>query len=279
MKYVVAVSGGVDSVVLLDMLVKRNEDVVVAHFDHGIRPGSDADERFVRALASKYDVLYESVREKLGTDASEGFARERRYGFLTNVTKKYDAVLVTAHHMNDVVETIAINWIRGTGWRGLAVLNREGIERPLLGMSKEDIYEYALKNNLEWVEDETNTADTYLRNRIRKKIGRAKNPTLGEDLTRLRTEQVRLAGQIDEEVVRVLSPSNEHDRYFFIMIDEAVALELIKYVLSKVGAVATRPMRNRLLNDIKTARPGTVSRVIPDVSVMFTKQDFIVKSF
>src|SRR3989344_5293986 len=116
MNYIVAVSGGVDSVVLLDMLIKQKEhNLVVAHFDHGIRVDSDADARFVWELAKKYELSFEVRREELGDAASENTARSHRYAFLRDIAKKYSATIVTAHHADDVVETIAINLTRGTG--------------------------------------------------------------------------------------------------------------------------------------------------------------------
>ena len=88
--YIVAVSGGVDSVVLLDMLAKKGEhELVVAHFDHGIRPESDADARFVWALAQCYGLPCEVRREELGAGASEELARARRYAFLRDIAADF----------------------------------------------------------------------------------------------------------------------------------------------------------------------------------------------
>jgi tRNA(Ile)-lysidine synthase len=94
----------------------------------------------------------------------------RRYEFLRRVAERHDATIATAHHEDDVVETIAINLTRGTGWRGLAVLNSPDVVRPLLKVKKSQLYEYALKRGLEWVEDETNLTDAYLRNRLRSRL-------------------------------------------------------------------------------------------------------------
>ena len=88
MKYIVAVSGGVDSVVLLDMLGKiPGHELVVAHFDHGIREDSARDAQFVASLAHERGLIYAGKREELGANASEALARERRYGFLRELAK------------------------------------------------------------------------------------------------------------------------------------------------------------------------------------------------
>lgn len=120
--YIVAVSGGVDSVVLLDMLAKQADlQLVIAHFDHGIREDSKQDALFVAHLAAKYHVPFESERVELGHGASEALAREKRYAFLRMMFKKYNAdAIITAHHQDDVIETSMINILRGTGRHGLS---------------------------------------------------------------------------------------------------------------------------------------------------------------
>src|SRR5690606_15740277 len=121
-------SGGVDSVVLLDILARSDRyDLTVAHFDHGMRPDSAADARFVEGLAAQYGLDFIGKREELGVQASEDRARSARYDFLFAEAKKRSAVVATAHHLDDVVESIAINIVRGTGWRGVAVLARAGV--------------------------------------------------------------------------------------------------------------------------------------------------------
>ena len=153
MRYVVAVSGGVDSMVLLDIMTRKakfdGDELIVAHFDHGIRDNSADDARFVQAVSEQYKVKYLSKREVLGPNASENTARTQRYAFLRQVARENDALLMTAHHRDDLVETIAINLHRGTGWRGVAVLAADDIARPLLSYSKQKIYDYAMVHKLE----------------------------------------------------------------------------------------------------------------------------------
>ncbi len=274
MKYILAVSGGVDSVVLLAMMAKKHEhQVIVAHFDHGIRENSAADARFVEALAKFYRLPYETKRVELGPGASEAAAREARYAFLFELAKKYSAKIVTAHHQDDVIETIVINILRGTGWRGLAVLNNTEVIRPLLNRRKQELYSYALQSKLEWVEDETNATDAYLRNRIRSRVS-----TLSE-ASRLRlfdlfTSQKRLMADIDSETLKF----NTGSRYFMTMIDVSTAQELLRATLKRQGLSLTRPQRERLLHAIKTAKPGTIFEAGQGVYVRFTNREFIVNS-
>ncbi len=277
MKYLVAVSGGVDSVVLLDMLARAGRDVVVAHFDHGIRSDSAADARFVEALAGKYGVPFVGMREELGAGASEERARTRRYAFLRREAARHDAQLVTAHHADDVVETIAINLSRGTGWRGLAVLDSPDIVRPMLDFTKAQIYQYALHRHLEWVEDSTNATPHYLRNRIRRRIALRLPDEDRQKLVALWQAQLGLKKEIDK--FSAAHAAGEQRRYFFTTIDEQSAYELLRSaIVAKTGASPTRPQTERALLAVKTARGGTIYDVGDGVRMRFTQRTFIVET-
>jgi tRNA(Ile)-lysidine synthase len=276
MRYIVAVSGGVDSVVLLDMLVHEvNHEVIVAHFDHGIRGDqSAADSRFVEALARRYKVPFHVGHGQLSPAASEAEARQKRYDFLFKVAQQYQANLVTAHHADDSIETIAINQYRGTGWRGLAVLGDARITRPLLAKTKAELYDYALQHNLEWVEDATNQTDDYLRNRLRRQLGRLTKSDK-ESLHDLRTKQFALGEQIDREAAQLLGGAVTTSRYFFIMIDETPAIELLRTLTSRK---LTRPQLQRILMAIKTFQAGAVLEAGGGLRVRFTVREFIVEN-
>lgn len=279
MKYVVAVSGGVDSVVLLDMLVsgtlQQPEKIIVAHFDHGIRDTSAADARFVEALAQRNGLAYEQQRVELGKNTSEAEAREERYKFLRATAKKHKAVIVTAHHQDDLIETIAINLQRGTGWRGLAVLGGSEILRPLLGYRKSELYDYATTHNLEWVEDETNVSDTYLRNRLRRKLNSKLSDASRKKIVQYWASQLTLREEIEAEDRKILPKDSIFSRYFFTHIDGETAAELLRVGL---GFAITRPQTTRLLHAVKTAKPGATMEIGAGRTVQFTTRDFIVET-
>jgi tRNA(Ile)-lysidine synthetase-like protein len=279
MKYLVAVSGGVDSVVLLDMLVRRGDhELVVAHFDHGIRPDSADDARFVKALAEKYGVGFVTAREELGEGASEELARRRRYAFLRREAANQQAIIVTAHHQDDVCETIAINLTRGTGWRGLAVLESLTIIRPLLDMAKQELRTYARDHRLEWVEDITNSSDVYLRNRLRRRLKRWL-PDHKQELVELWHKQLATKTEIDEAVQPYLRSDGEYSRYFMIMINRETATELLRAMIAdKIGFSLTRPQLGRVLLAVKTARSGSIFEAGSGVRLVFTAKTFIVQT-
>ncbi len=171
--YVVAVSGGVDSMVLLDVLRQAPElSLVVAHFDHGIRENSALDRRLVQDVCAGYGLQFVYDEGKLGPGASEAAARKARYAFLNKVQKASNArAIITAHHQDDLLETIILNILRGTGRKGLSPLrSRNNVLRPLLSCTKAEIISYAKQHQLRWHEDSTNRDTAYLRNYIRLKL-------------------------------------------------------------------------------------------------------------
>ncbi len=276
--YIVAVSGGVDSVVLLDMLINGGNfagdkyKFVVAHFDHGIRVDSADDARFVSDLAGRYDLLFEAKREELADTASEEVARNRRYAFLQTLANKYQAKIITAHHADDAVETVAINLSRGTGWRGLAILDSD-IIRPLINLGKSEIIDYAKQHKLQWHEDSTNASDVYLRNRLRQRLAIIDDDSKRQVLA-LRAQQIALKHEIDQEVTRLVGAGPVYDRYFFTHADRSVSLECLRLITNRQ---LTRPQLERALIAIKTAKPRTIIEAGAGVEFGFTSRNFTIK--
>lgn len=273
MKYVLAVSGGVDSVVLLWRTAKdaawRKQhfaggefpnDFVVAHFNHGLR-GAEAwrDADFVLRLAEKLGVRYYLGTANAADCQSEAAARTQRYIFLQNVCQQVGGVLVTAHHLNDLVETMAINLTRGTGWRGLAPLTKA--LRPLLQMPKADIVAYALEHNLKWREDSTNQSLVYLRNRWRSRLCNLPAPQLAA-WQNLYQRQLELRSTIDATIDELIAKLVERKpsayllkRYVVVMLPGAITLELLRRL---TFAQLTRPQLNELRCFICNAREHKV---------------------
>lgn len=172
-KKILAVSGGIDSMVLLERFFRDDpEDIVVAHFNHGTRTSADLDEQFVFSRCKELKVPFETMKVMLGEGISEELARQKRYDFLYHVANKYGGEIYTAHHLDDLIESIAINLIRGTGWRGLTPFSDNRIHRPFIemGFYKTDILRFAAENKVLFREDPTNATDDYLRNRVRSKL-------------------------------------------------------------------------------------------------------------
>lgn len=261
--YVVAVSGGVDSMVLLDLL-RQNPDIklVVAHYDHGIREDSEIDRKLVQDIAKKHGLVFVYDEGNLGPDASEATARKARYDFLHSVRQATGArVIITAHHEDDVLETAVINMLRGTGRKGLASLkSTDLILRPLLHVPKSQIKTYAKEHNLKWREDSTNQDTKYLRNYIRHKILPKFSADERQKLSELVAETRRLNTEIENLLALGLhlQPAVDSlDRHWFIMLPHNVAREVMAEFLRKHKARGfTTKTLDRLIIAAKTFKPG-----------------------
>ncbi|HEX5394890.1 MAG TPA: tRNA lysidine(34) synthetase TilS [Candidatus Saccharimonadales bacterium] len=263
-KYVAAISGGVDSIVLLDLLSKLDGVVlVVAHFNHGIRPDSEEDEELVRQTAEKYGLFFEAGYGYLGAGTSEEKARTARYKFLMAVKKKYQAdKIITAHHQDDLLETAFINIIRGTGRRGLtAISDNPGIIRPLLDWAKKDIIAYAKKHSLKWRTDPTNDDVTLLRNYVRRRIIPALSARQRRQMLNDLKNLSGLNRDINLEIAKMsqnIVNSEQIDRNKFISLPSEIANEVMMYFLRSNGIKEfDKPAVERLAIAVKTAKPGT----------------------
>lgn len=268
--YVVAVSGGVDSIVLLDMLVSKTKlakggkpwRLVVAHFDHGMRPDSELDRLFVQKAAEHYHLSFVYDEGKLGQGASEAAARTARYHFLNRVKEVASAdAVVTAHHQDDMLETAVINILRGTGRRGLTALkSKPDLLRPLLHMSKQNILDYAKAHDLKWREDSTNQDTRYLRNYVRHKIMPRIVTADREQFLSHISNLAELNQEIDAALADHLNIHPAHDildRQWFIMLPDNVAAEVMLGWLRQHGvSQLDKKAVKRLLTAAKSLDPG-----------------------
>ncbi|HEY1646246.1 MAG TPA: tRNA lysidine(34) synthetase TilS [Candidatus Saccharimonadales bacterium] len=279
-KYVVAVSGGVDSVVLLHLLQKQGQlELVVAHFDHGIREDSPLDRKFVEDLSKEYGLKFYYDEGHLGSKTSEEKARDARYKFLNDVVKKEQADgLITAHHQDDQIETAIINIIRGTGRKGLSSLTSSSkVLRPLLGYSKDDIRKYALDNKLKWREDPTNQDLKYLRNYIRHKIVPKLDRASRDHLIDLINKQASLNTQIDKELSDVLASEttdNKLPRLWLNSLDNSLSKEILATWLRQNNLRDfNRASLERLSANLKTVGPSKQIDVVSGWQIISTKVD------
>lgn len=176
-KFLLGVSGGVDSVVLANLFAKYSLNFDIAHCNYQLRgEASDADEDFVSNLAKSLQVKFFLKKvnlKELSKNNIQEEARKLRYDFFNSICKLYDyQYIVSAHHKDDKIETFFINMLRGSGLNGLTALKdiHSNRLRPLLGFDKNQIIEYARKQNFEWREDASNSKLDYLRNKIRHKV-------------------------------------------------------------------------------------------------------------
>ncbi len=193
---VVAVSGGADSVALLDLLHALAPacglELVIAHADHGIASDSRAVARSVRDLAARYRLPFELGELHLGPDATETTARRARYAWLREVQRRHGArYLVTGHHRGDQLETIILRFLRGSapaGLAGIAARTRGGLVRPLLPFTKAELMAHAAARGLPVHDDAANRDPRHLRSWVRAAL----LPLIEE----------RLGGRVSDDLLR-----------------------------------------------------------------------------
>jgi len=179
---VAGVSGGPDSVALLSVLVELRETlglrIIAAHLDHALRPDSAAAAQLTRDLANRLGVEFQEKRlpwdeARRPPSNVEAIAREERYAFLLRIAAQAQAVVAVGHHADDVLETFLSQLVRGAGPRGLShprFRREDGVVRPLLERTRDEILEYLRERNLPSLEDPTNADGSNLRSRIRRDV-------------------------------------------------------------------------------------------------------------
>ena len=179
-KLILALSGGIDSMVLADLLLKAKVEFVAAHCNFHLRgEESDGDEKYVREYAERHGI--QCFVKHFDTEqyaAEQGIsiemaARDLRYAWFEELRQQLDYnKIAVAHHADDQAETFFINLLRGAGLRGLKGMQPQNgvIIRPMLWASREQIHQYAIENSITWREDHTNAETVYLRNKIRNQL-------------------------------------------------------------------------------------------------------------
>lgn len=200
-RVVVAVSGGPDSMCLLYLVKKVSSKVIVAHVNHNLRKESEKEEKMVQDFCNKNNLIFETTKIESYIGNIENYARKKRYEFFEKIIKKYDAkYLLTAHHGDDLTETVLMRLIKGLDLEKLVSFKEKTkrdnyiLYRPLISKTKEEILSYCKDNKIPYKIDETNSQDTYTRNRIRKYI----LPYLKEENSQIHQNFLKFSKSLDE---------------------------------------------------------------------------------
>lgn len=261
--YVAAISGGVDSMVLLHLLAKAPHlTIAVAHMNHGIRADSAADYTLVQQTAALYGLPFYGAQIALGKSASEATARTVRYDFLYAVQKRTgSAGIITAHHQDDLIETIILQVRRGTYRQGLSPLSNTCVTRPFLSSTKAEIIEYAQAHSITWHEDSTNASALYARNKLRKQM--QQNKSHGTSVARqklLATHRVMQAqnAAINRELLALdswLRTDLAIDRQKFALLPHIVARDYVAFFLKGQGIQYDSRYLEQLVVALKVQKP------------------------
>ncbi|MDB5164812.1 MAG: hypothetical protein JWL89_438 [Candidatus Saccharibacteria bacterium] len=285
--YVVAVSGGVDSMALLNLLHYADGSpyrLIVAHLDHGIRKDSAKDRQLVQATARELGLPFVYHEAHLSPEASEATAREVRYKFLHDVRHSSGArAIITAHHQDDVLETAILNMLRGSGRKGLTALSsRHDIVRPLLCVPKQELISYAKAQGLTWREDSTNADQRYARNYVRQKLlprfsDEDKARLLGIILGLHKTNQ-----ELDTLLVNYLhfqTAGGGLDRAAFNHLPHMVAREVLAaWLRAQYVKNFDKKTLERLVVAAKVSKPGTPIDVMQGVTMQVGKDSLALRT-
>ncbi len=257
-KVLIALSGGIDSMVLFDLLFKLKDEIgfklSAAHFDHMLRDDSSEDSLFVNNFCQKYNVDIYTCKgdarkcandEKLSLEAA---ARKLRHSYLRHVAAEINADRIAfAHHKNDRAETYLMRMLRGTGGDGLGCMpERDGmIIRPLLCVQKEQIQHYAKTNNLIWREDETNLDTAFTRNNLRHNTIPHLKENYNESIVNTLSNNARLMSvdrdYFSQTVSKAISMAQQTENGYyldddsFIYLHKAILTRCIRQVLAILG--------------------------------------------
>ncbi len=239
----VAVSGGLDSVVLCELCHRAGYPFRMAHGNFQLRGAeSERDEQFVRQLASKYgrelfvrrfETQEYCAEKKVSVQVA---ARELRYAWFREIAE--GGVILTAHHLDDNIETLLMNFFKGTGIAGLhGILPKQGgIIRPLLFAGKEELKRFAGDNALAWVEDSSNQSDKYSRNYFRQQViplverlypGAMGN--LGENINRFREIEALYRQSVDRHKEKLLERRGEEIHIPVLKLKKSEPLHTLVY--------------------------------------------------
>jgi tRNA(Ile)-lysidine synthase len=278
-RVIVALSGGPDSVCLLDILyeIKCELEIqlVVAHFDHGLRPEVDEVEtQFTKSLAASLNLPFETEKAGIYLQKEGGSLEERarlaRYRFLEQIKEKHTAQRIAiGHNLNDQAETVLMRLLRGSGPSGLSGIpprRDERIIRPLIEISRGEIENYLEGRNLKYLMDASNLDAHYLRNRVRLELIpelKRYQPRIVEILGQMshimRSDDARLATEaeswVKQEAGREEGEETRIPILTFTMLPEALKSRVLRYVL-KETAGSLRRIGSRHINAILQLASG-----------------------
>ena len=240
---VVGVSGGPDSMALLDLLlkVKKRIDIriICAHINHKQRIESDEEEEYVKSYCRDNDVIFECIKmQNWGDDNFENEARSVRYNFFEELIENYNAsFLMTAHHADDLIETILMRIVRGSTLKGYSGFNKivnKGkykIVRPFYTITKDEILAYCKENKIKYYIDSTNNEDVHTRNRYRHVVLpflKKENPNVHKKFIKFSETLMEYNNYIDKEA------ESNFNKVLFNELDKIIQTKIIYSILEKI---------------------------------------------
>lgn len=299
-RIIVGVSGGADSICLLNILANLREEfnlaLFVVHVNHCLRQEADFEEQYVREFSEKISVEFYSEKFDISQIAkerklsTEEAARNVRYEYFYKIADKVGAnKIAVAHNLNDNVETILMNLIRGCGIDGLCGIPKENkkIIRPLINVSREEIEEYIKENNLVAMQDKTNFETVYTRNKIRNELIpylKNINPEVVKSIYKT-SELLKLNRELTKKIIdekymelKLKGSGVVIDRNKFLELDDGLKKEIIRIAISDFsGNLVNVGMStiDNAINIILTSQSGAIAKVLKGVNIKISYDKLI----
>ena len=292
---IIATSGGPDSMVLLTLLLavkkEKNLKLVCAHVNHKLRKESDDEAEMVKKYCEKENIIFEYMIIDKYKGNTENYARKKRYEFFDKLIKKYASTyLLTAHHGDDLTETIMMRLIRGSSLKGYAgfseITEKKGykIYRPLITKTKTELLNYAKENNIPYAIDQTNDSDNYTRNRIRKYI----LPTLKKENKNVHLKFLEFSKTISEteeyfekvlaKKIEKIYQDNKLNVEIFLTEEPLIQKKLIHNILNniykdKINLINDNHVNN-ILSTVKNKKPN-IQINLPDNKILKKAYNYV----
>ena len=264
---VIGVSTGPDSMSLLYLLEKIQKEIpvkiIVAHVNHHVRKEAITEEEYIKKYCQNHQIICEVANLKPVKNNFEAVAHEFRYAFFKKLIKKYQAnYLMTAHHGDDLIETILMRQLRGASLKGYAGMSLQtsyenfSLVRPLLLYTKEDILKFASLNNIKYFVDNTNFLDDHLRNRIRQNILPAlkkENPNVHLKYLQFSEELVaadKVLQNLTNEIIKQVYNNNRLLIPAFLKQDKVIEERIIKLILKDLYKDNINTITNKQVTNI-----------------------------
>ena len=282
---VVAVSGGADSMAALHLLLKLRDvidiNLICAHINHNVRVESKKEEEELEHYCNQHKVIFESMTiEQYSNSNFESEARGIRYNFFEKIIKKYKATyLVTAHHGDDLIETILMRLVRGSTFKGYAgfskVVDKETykIIRPLINVTKEDILKYNHINNISYATDESNSTDEHTRNRYRKYVLpflKKEDSNVNERFLRFSQKIFEYSEYVDSEMAKIICDIYNHNKLNidrFLSLGKVMQDRIINHIMETIyldDLTLITDAHTSLIMDIVTSSKPNVYICLPN---------------
>lgn len=290
---VLGISGGPDSMCLFHILLKFKEEyhlkIICAHVNHNVRKESEEEEQFVKKLCEENNCIFETI--KLNIESKKNFeakARKERYNFFESIVKKYNAnYLMTAHHGDDLTETILMHLTRGSNLKGYAgfkiVTNYKDYKliRPLIYLTKDEIIEYCKKNNIEYCVDNSNESNKFTRNRYRMHI----LPFLKEENKNVHKKFLKFSEEL-EMIEDYLEKTTQSALTRVCDFDKVNLHELNKLELLLKKRVIEYILKEEYQNDINKLNDRHINLILkicvsekPNISIKLPLKKILVKEY